>query len=296
MLAAIGADRYAKEIIVIVDGYDDGSLEYAQSVAATDPRFRPIWQENKGESIGRQNGAVAATGDIVLFMDDEWWPDQSGGRPRAAARGSRRSGRRRYMPTKRPLPGDRSPDSFTTDLYADEYERTSTDTGQTRMASCAASGPETSRCGGTTHCASGSTRDTGWPSTKIRSSASAATKAASAVCSMIHSRPFTCTAGSPAFLARRTTLGVSRRIIEEQGIRPNGIAARSDAHAAHGGADVRPRRWLAARRRRHPHRPAVGGNGNPASPLDNCADRLDRLLRQVEFEPWLPFARRGTLR
>ena len=125
VLAAIGADRYAKEIIVIVDGYDDGSLEYARSVAATDPRFRPIWQENCGESIGRQNGAIAATGEIVLFMDD----DVVAG-PGLAAGHARRHGDANdlvvvgYMPTKRPAPGERSADSFTTDLYADEYERT----------------------------------------------------------------------------------------------------------------------------------------------------------------------------
>jgi len=125
VLGAIGADRYAHEIIVIVDGWDDGSLEYIQDLALTDPRFRPIWQENSGEAVGRQKGATAATGDVVLFMDDDVVAGPDLARKHAEVHATADNlvvvG---YMPTRRPAASDRTADSFTTTLYADEYERT----------------------------------------------------------------------------------------------------------------------------------------------------------------------------
>ena len=296
VLAAIGADRYAKEIIVIVDGYDDGSLEYAQSVAAADPRFRPIWQENKGESIGRQNGAVAATGDIVLFMDD----DVVAG-PNLAAGHARRHADADdlvvvgYMPTKRPAPGERTPDSFTTDLYADEYERTcdryradpdgilrglwagnismrrdnalriGIDPGY-RLAF-----HEDQEFG--IRCHEGGLRgvfDDSLTSTHLHSRGSP---------------------GVPAPGVRRRCLPADHR---EQASGSRAFA-RSDAYPAHGGADVRPRGRRAARWRGHPYRSAVGRVGNPAGPLDECPDRHGSPAASGRIEPWIPFARSETL-
>ncbi len=125
MLTAVAADPAPIEIIVIVDGFDDGSLEYIQELAVTDPRFRPIWQENTGEGVGRQNGAMIATGEVILFMDD----DVVAGPNMVGGHAAHHEGRDDlvvvgYMPTRRPPREGRTPDSFTTDLYADEYLRT----------------------------------------------------------------------------------------------------------------------------------------------------------------------------
>ena len=296
VLAAIGADRYAKEIIVIVDGYDDGSLEYAQSIAATDPRFRPIWQENCGESIGRQNGATAATGDIVLFMDD----DVVAG-PGLAAGHARRHGDANdlvvvgYMPTKRPAPAERSVDSFTTDLYADEYERTcdryrADPDGILRglwAGNISMRRDNALRIG----------LDPGYRlafhedqefGIRCHEGGLRGVFDDSLTSTHLHSR------GREAFLRQAYDAGVSRRIIEDK--HPaHAATARSNAHAARAGADVRPRGRGAPCRRRHPYGSAVGGVGNRSGPLDKRADRRGSAAAPGRIEPWLPFARSGTV-
>jgi glycosyltransferase involved in cell wall biosynthesis len=125
VLTAVAADPAAREIIVVIDGHADGSLEYIQELAVADPRFRPMWQENTGEGVARQRGAIAATSEVVMFMDDDVvaGPNLVGGHAAHHAEADNLVvvG---YMPTRRPPKTGRTPDSFTTDLYADEYLRT----------------------------------------------------------------------------------------------------------------------------------------------------------------------------
>jgi glycosyltransferase involved in cell wall biosynthesis len=122
VVSAIAADRYPSEIIVVVDGSDDGSMELLQELAASDRRLRPLWQENRGQGAARQNGVEHAGGDVVLLLDDDVIAGPGLARRHALAQ-SRVSDTLvvGYMPTIRP--SRRQPGNFSTHLYADDYER-----------------------------------------------------------------------------------------------------------------------------------------------------------------------------
>jgi glycosyltransferase involved in cell wall biosynthesis len=65
------ADPMLHELIVVVDGSEDGSLELLREWAAQDGRLRPLPIPNSGDNVARQVGLEHATGDVVLFMDDD---------------------------------------------------------------------------------------------------------------------------------------------------------------------------------------------------------------------------------
>ncbi|WP_319454944.1 MULTISPECIES: glycosyltransferase family 2 protein [unclassified Mycobacterium] len=121
-LAPLLDDPHVDEVIVVVDGSDDGTLELLQDVARTHDRLRPIWQTNSGPETARQTGLDAARSEVVLFLDDDVMADPGLGfghaRAHAQTRGALVVG---YMPTVRPQ--QRRPGNFTATLYADEYER-----------------------------------------------------------------------------------------------------------------------------------------------------------------------------
>ncbi|WP_250444930.1 glycosyltransferase family 2 protein [Actinotalea sp. C106] len=109
------------ELLVVVDGCEDGSLELLEQLAETHPRLRPIWTENSGGAAARQTGIDAAVGEVLLLLDDDV----------VAAPGLVTGHARRhqeaddlvvlgYMPTRPPEPGARG--RFATHLYAQEYE------------------------------------------------------------------------------------------------------------------------------------------------------------------------------
>ncbi|MCB0628216.1 MAG: polysaccharide deacetylase family protein [Saprospiraceae bacterium] len=58
------------EAVVVVDGSTDGTAEALRSLDLPFP-FRVIEQENQGASTARNRGATAATGEIILFLDDD---------------------------------------------------------------------------------------------------------------------------------------------------------------------------------------------------------------------------------
>jgi glycosyltransferase involved in cell wall biosynthesis len=62
---------HASEVIVVVDGARDGSLEYLEALARKHPPLRPILVSNRGASAARDAGAEAATSEVVLFLDDD---------------------------------------------------------------------------------------------------------------------------------------------------------------------------------------------------------------------------------
>jgi glycosyltransferase involved in cell wall biosynthesis len=115
------ADPAALEVVVVVDGCRDGSIEYLRERAAAEPRLRPLWIENRGAVAAQQTGVEAARGDVVLVIDDDVLAEPglvSGHlRQHQSAEDLVVVG---YMPT--PRPHRRAPGSFTSELYHDVYE------------------------------------------------------------------------------------------------------------------------------------------------------------------------------
>jgi glycosyltransferase involved in cell wall biosynthesis len=109
----------AHEVIVVVDGSRDGSLELLAAMAVDEPRLRAMEQDNAGAPAARQAGVHLATGDVVLLLDDDVraTPGLATGHARRHrdATGLVVVG---AMPT--PVP-PRTPGSVTTRLYAAEY-------------------------------------------------------------------------------------------------------------------------------------------------------------------------------
>ena len=126
LVAAVGAllgDPGTTEVVVVVDGSRDGSLELLQQLAVTEPRLRPVWQENAGGAAARQRGIDLARSDVVLLVDDDVVaaPGLATGHARhhAVADDLVVLG---YMPTRVPLDPVRG--GFATRVYAEEYEGT----------------------------------------------------------------------------------------------------------------------------------------------------------------------------
>lgn len=115
------ADPGALEVIVVVDGCEDGSLALLERLAAADARLRPLWRANGGEMRARQAGVEAARGEVVLLIDDDVLagPGLAEGHARmhADAPGRVVLG---YMPVR--LPDRRTGANFASFLYAAEYE------------------------------------------------------------------------------------------------------------------------------------------------------------------------------
>ena len=59
------------ELVVAVDGSGDGSVEWLEKRAQADSRLRPLDLPNRGAGAARQAGVEAATGEVVLLLDDD---------------------------------------------------------------------------------------------------------------------------------------------------------------------------------------------------------------------------------
>ena len=58
------------EVVVVVDGSDDGTRE-AAAAAVTPYALRVLWQENRGRAAACNAGIAAARGDLVVVLDDD---------------------------------------------------------------------------------------------------------------------------------------------------------------------------------------------------------------------------------
>ena len=114
-------DPAASEVIVVVDGSRDGSVEIVERLARNEPRLQGMLVENRGDMGAREAGARAASGEIVLFIDDDVLAN-----PGLVTGHARRHSERAadvvvgYMPV---TPSQRrNSDEFALHLYANEYE------------------------------------------------------------------------------------------------------------------------------------------------------------------------------
>ena len=75
-IPALGADLRRQtcrdmEVLFVEDGSPDRSGAMLDSLAARDARFRVIHQENRGTAGARNAGIAAASGEYLMFMDDD---------------------------------------------------------------------------------------------------------------------------------------------------------------------------------------------------------------------------------
>ena len=59
------------EILAVNDGSTDSCAAILEQFAKQEPRLKIITQQNQGPSAARRAGAIAATGDFVLFLDGD---------------------------------------------------------------------------------------------------------------------------------------------------------------------------------------------------------------------------------
>lgn len=122
VLAAVLADPYPRDVVVVVDGCPHGSYDVVRKLAARQPRLRPVWQENAGAAAARATGVAHASGEVVLLLDDDVLagPGLAEGHARAHAGRSDLVvvGALDTVPPPQRAPGD-----VTTLLYIEDYDR-----------------------------------------------------------------------------------------------------------------------------------------------------------------------------
>jgi glycosyltransferase involved in cell wall biosynthesis/GT2 family glycosyltransferase len=62
------------DVVVVVDGSTDGSLELCESIDVP-VAVKAVWQRNRGRAAARNVGLRLATGELVLFLDDDVLPE-----------------------------------------------------------------------------------------------------------------------------------------------------------------------------------------------------------------------------
>ncbi len=76
LLAALSDQTLAPsayEVIIVVDGSTDGTYERVTAWSAP-YRLRAIWTPNGGRASARNTGIRAATGDVIVMLDDDMEP------------------------------------------------------------------------------------------------------------------------------------------------------------------------------------------------------------------------------
>lgn len=122
VLTPLLEDPALTELIVVVDGSTDSTVEVLGQLASRHPELRVLPQPNSGAGAARQRGVEAAACEVVLLLDDDVvaGPGLVSGH---AAEHAREPGRvvLGAMPTAVPAP--RSREDVTTVLYARSYDQ-----------------------------------------------------------------------------------------------------------------------------------------------------------------------------
>jgi GT2 family glycosyltransferase len=113
-------DEAAKEVIVVVDGSDDGTYEHLLDIATEESRLKPVWQENAGQAAALQRGLEEARYPVVVMLDDDVvaGPGLITGHAARQAEAARRVVLG-YIPVQQPSGW---PDRVTARLYSMGYE------------------------------------------------------------------------------------------------------------------------------------------------------------------------------
>lgn len=79
-IESIRNQTYANiEVLLVDDGSSDGSERICDEYAKLDERIKCIHQKNAGTSAARNTGIKHATGDYIMFMDnDDYWKETTG--------------------------------------------------------------------------------------------------------------------------------------------------------------------------------------------------------------------------
>ncbi len=111
----------AEEIIVVVNGKRDSSLEILEARAQADPRIKSFWVEEPNQWRSLQVAADHATSDVILMLDDDVIPGPGLVKGHARHHATESDlvvvG---YMPVV--LPARRRPGEYPLDLYSRDYE------------------------------------------------------------------------------------------------------------------------------------------------------------------------------
>jgi GT2 family glycosyltransferase len=71
-----GQTRLPEEVIVVIDGSSDHTATMLKEWKAPFKEFKVLSFENGGRSVARNRGAAAATGELLVFLDDDMRADK----------------------------------------------------------------------------------------------------------------------------------------------------------------------------------------------------------------------------
>jgi glycosyltransferase involved in cell wall biosynthesis len=122
VLEPVLADPATDEVVVVVDGCDDGSMELLAGMGQHDPRLRSHYVTNGGAARALLAGARVARGDLVVILDD----DEIVGPNTISGHAAHHAGRDDLIVVgyvEMSFPPARRPGDFSRYIYAQQYAR-----------------------------------------------------------------------------------------------------------------------------------------------------------------------------